>query len=111
MSINELAKEISRFFELSLDKFLSIESQFFTIDILKNKEFDAEKSKDFPDGFLCFPYFLDIDCTENTEKQKYIKMIGNLILYLWGKKCQLVVSSDFEEELPNKGGYNQTINY
>jgi len=33
------------------------------------------------------------------------------MLYLWDKKCQIVVSSDCEEDLPNKGGYNQPINY
>lgn len=107
MSIGELAKDISEFFDLSLDKFLSIESEYFTVDILKNKEFDEEKSKDIPNGFLYFPYFLDIDSTEKTEKEKYIKMIGDLMLHLWDNKCQLVASSDFEELLPNKGGYVQ----
>lgn len=111
MLIEELTKKISDFLELKLDKFLSIESEFFTVDILKNKEFDEEKSKDFPDGFLFFPYFLNIDSTENTEREKYIQMIGDLTIYLWGEKCQLVVSSDFEDDLPNKGGYNQLINY
>ncbi|MGK0552605.1 hypothetical protein ACSFB8_11065 [Enterococcus faecalis] len=111
MSIEELTKKISEFLELKNDRFLSIESEFFTIDISKNKEFDEEKSKEFPDGFLYFPYFLDIDSTKNTEKKRYIKMVGDLMLYLWDKKCQIVVSSDFEEDLPNKGGYNQPINY
>lgn len=109
MSIEELAKKISEFLELNLDNFLSIENGFFSIDILKNEEFDKEKAKEFPDGFLYFPYFLDIDSTESRETKKYIKMVGDLMLYLWNEKCQLVVSSDFEEELPHKGGYNQPI--
>lgn len=111
MSIEELSQEIGNFCEIMPDKFLSIENDYFTIDILRNKEFSEEKTKEFPDGFLYFPYFLDIEGTENTEREEYIKLIGDLILYLWDKKCQLVASSDFEEDLPNKGGYNQPINY
>ncbi|EAD7212370.1 1,4-dihydroxy-6-naphthoate synthase [Listeria monocytogenes] len=111
MSIGELSQEIGNFFEIVPGKFLSIESDYFTVDILKNKEFDEEKAKDFPDGFLYFPYFLDVDSTENTKRKEYIKLVGDLTLYLWDKKCQLVVSSDFEEILPNNGGYNHPINY
>lgn len=111
MSIEELTQEIGNFFDIVPDKFLSIENDYLTVDILKNKEFDREKAQDFPDGFLYFPYFLDIDSTENTERKEYIEVVGDLTLYLWDKKCQLVVSSDFEEDLPNKGGYNQPINY
>ncbi|ECJ9747329.1 hypothetical protein FQR52_12370 [Listeria monocytogenes] len=111
MSREELSKEIGDFSEIIPNKFLSVENDYFTIDIQKNKEFDERKAKDFPDGFLYFPYFLDIDSTESTKREEYIKTVANLMLYLWDRKCQLVVSSDFEEDLPHKGGYNQRINY
>ncbi|MBC1743333.1 hypothetical protein HCA06_09655 [Listeria welshimeri] len=111
MSREELSKEIGNFLEIIPNKFLSVENDYFTVDVQKNKEFDEGKAKDFPDGFLYFPYFLDIDSTESTKREEYIKTVANLMLYLWDRKCQLVVSSDFEEDLPHKGGYNQRINY
>ena len=76
----------------------TIESDFF-----KNKEFDEEKAKEFPNGFLYFPYLLDVDTIDESREAEYKEMIKKIMFYLWLEECQLVVSSDFENELPHNG--------
>lgn len=109
--IEELADEVSLMIHVEHDKFLSMEGEYFTIDIMKNKEFNKEKATEFPDGFLYFPYFIDCDVTNDKKINEYKKMIGALLLKLWDSKYRAVASCEFEHELPNNGGYNQTINY
>lgn len=110
-SIKELTEKISVCLHLEHDKFFSIEGDYFSVDVIKNKEFDEEKSKEFPDGFLYFPYFLDIDTSDCNKSSDYKKEIRKLLVFLWKEGYQVVASCDFENELSCKGGYNQGIKY
>ena len=111
MSKDELAYTIGEFLQVSFNEILFAKNNCISLDIRKNKEVDKEQLKLFPDGFLFFPYFLEIDIVDETNAIRYKKLVGELLLFLWSKKCQIVTASDFEEELPHKGGYNQQINY
>ncbi|WP_392563593.1 hypothetical protein RHO13_09680 [Orbus wheelerorum] len=110
IKINELSKKISSFLNLDFDKFLSSKNDILSIDIQKNKEFDEIESQEFPDGFLFYPYFLDIDIIDENRITQYKVVIKRLLEYLWEENYQAVASCDFEEDLPHKGGYNQMIN-
>ena len=110
ITMEQLSNQISELLNFKLVR-NSIESDFFSIDFFKNKEFDEEKAKEFPDGFLYFPYFLDVDIVDESREAEYKEIIKKIMFYLWSEECQLVVSSDFEDELPHKGGYKSLINY
>lgn len=116
LSIEELTHELSNRLNLKYDKFLSIESELFYMDVLRNKEFDKIESLKFPDGFLYFPYMIDIDVNDDIELDnnqilEYKNIISKVMSYLWEQGAKLVASSDFESELPNSGGYGKKINY
>ena len=111
ITIEQISNKISGLLDYKLVRNLSIESDFFSIDIFKNKEFDEEKAKEFPDGFLYFPYFLDVDIIDESREKEFKEIIKKIMFHLWSEECQLVVSCDFEHELPHNGGYKQRINY
>jgi len=110
VTIEALSQKISSFLNLDFDKFLSAKNDIFSIDIQNNKESDEIKSQEFPDGFLFFPYSLDIDIIDENLALQYKTLIQQLLKYLWSQHYQVVASCDFEEELLYKGGYNQLIN-
>jgi len=111
MSVDQIANKISDLLDFKLDKHSSIESDVFTIDFFNNKEFNENKAIEFPDGFIHFPHFLDIDIVDEEREREYKEVVRKIMLYLWSEGCQLVASSDFEDELPHNGGYKQSINY
>ena len=110
-SIEQVSNEIGGILDLTWDKYNSFEGDFYTLDIIINKEYDIEKSKEFQDGFLYFNYFLDLNCKEEKYEDEYINLISDLMKKLWGGNMILVASCDFEERLPHKGGYKHRINY
>ena len=56
-------------------------------------------------------YFLDVNIIDESREKEYKNTVEKIMLYLWSEECQLVVSSDFEDELPYNGGYKHRINY
>lgn len=109
-SIDELPKEIEKQISIKSDQFHSFENQFITLEILANKEYDKNKCYEFPDGFLYFKYNLEIDCKITSKEIEYIEFISALMKFLWGLGMNLVASCDFEEFLPNQGGFKKRIN-
>lgn len=110
ITIEALSQKISSFGNISFNKFLSAENDIFTIDIQYNKEFNETNAQDFPDGFLFYPYFIELDLIDEAKELQYKAFIEQLLSYLGTEQYQIVASCDFEEELPHKGGYNQLIN-
>jgi hypothetical protein len=85
----------------------AIEMPWGIIDLLKNDEVDLTKISG-SDGFLFFPYFLDIEVAPDVDREIYIKEIGSILVALWDKKVGAVAACDFETELPRKGGFCQS---
>lgn len=110
ITIEELSQKISSVWNISFNKFLSAENDIFTIDIQYNKEFNETNAQDFPDGFLIYPYFIEIDLVDEAKELQYKAFIEQLLTHLWTVQYQIVASCDFEAELPHKGGYHQFIN-
>jgi hypothetical protein len=110
-NIDELSSEIEKIISIESDEFHSFESEDFTLDVLRNKEYDENKCNEFPDGFLYFNFNLEIDCNDTNKENEYIEFVSTLMKSLWGLGMRLVASCDFEEVLPNQGGFNNRINY
>ena len=85
-----------------------IENDFFSIGVSKNDEYDEEKAKKFPDGFLYFPIQLEIDINSDDEV-KSSSIINKILKFLWDNDYSAVASCKFEQLLYEKGGYNSRI--
>lgn len=110
-SLDEIQEIIENILDVKPDKFHSFIEDYFMADLIINKEGDVNLAKDFPDGFLYFPYFIDFNCDNEEREDDYIELVGKLMNELWRDEMRLVASCDFEHVLPNHGGYNQKINY
>jgi hypothetical protein len=83
----------------------TILSNYCEIDIKNNEDFHDIQRHDYPDGFFYYPYYLDIEPSEEVLFSSYADVITKLLEYLWNKGYQAVAACDFEEDLPRKGGY------
>ena len=93
-------------FERKYDISVTPGEAFFEIDLMRNKEADFEAAMTFPDGFLYFNYYADIFFKEDLEDgQVVIDMLKDLLEWLWGNDYAAVASCDYENLLPENGGY------
>lgn len=89
------SKEMNRLFD-----------ENFEIYIDNNEDFDEIEQKQFPDGFLYFPFFLEIDFSDQTTKEYCISVINNILNLFWKNNHPAVAVFDFEHELSSNGGFN-----
>jgi hypothetical protein len=71
-----------------------------------NDEFDADRRREFPDGFLFYRFRLEVsaDCQPAGE-ENMIVFVSGLLKTLWVAGCRAVAACDFEDALPYAGGY------
>ena len=81
----------------------TVENDLLEATLFKNDDYDEGKSVDF-DGFVFFPYYLEIEPVDESDvtSEKYKDLIGNLLEALWGAGLGAVAACDFEDELPKK---------
>lgn len=77
------------------------------LDVIRNDDFNEQKRKVLPDGFLFSKYLIEIEPCKGIRTETYITTISRLLEGLWERGYKAVASCDFEELLLNKGGYNQ----
>lgn len=76
----------------------SIESETMNIDVMENDEYDKDKASQ-RDGFVYYPYYLEIDAVEGVEASDYIEAIKNLLMQLRSFNAHATASCDFEDQL------------
>jgi hypothetical protein len=82
----------------------------FEIDIVKNSDFNESESKKFPDGFLSFPFLIEYYFDGEVETAD----ISNATVILerfWKNNISAIASCDFEDKLPENGGYKSKISH
>ena len=74
---------------------------------LKNKddEYDDNKAREFPDGFLYFSNFIEYLKDEAQYSNDDIYNFKLILKTLWNSGIPAIASCDFEEKLPKTGGY------
>lgn len=77
----------------------------YELFIQGNDEFDEYAQKDFPDGFLYFRYILYIEFKEGNMQSYCVGEVASMLNWLWGKGLPAVASCDYEDLLPEGGGY------
>jgi hypothetical protein len=90
-------------------EFKTVSNDYCEIDIEKNEDFHDIQRHDYPDGFLHYSYYLDIEPYEEVIFSSYLAVVTNLLEQIWSKGYQAVAACDFEEDLPRKGGYKWKI--
>jgi len=79
----------------------TISSTLFQIDVITNEEADPRLATSSEDGFLYYPYYLEIDPQNSAvESNLYVTAIAGLLRSFWEQGATAVASCDFEEELP-----------
>lgn len=59
--------------------------------------------------FVEWPYYLEIDAQAKQTRQAQIAVIARLLIGLWDRGLGAVAVCDFEDELPQRGGYNPAL--
>jgi len=83
-----------------------IENENYSIYIDVNEEYDNNKEKDFPDGFLFFKLIIEVDFIAGVSKETILNTTNRILECLWQIPYPAVASCNYEEELIFKGGYN-----
>lgn len=83
----------------------SVESNYLDIYVSKNEDF-SDSRRHTQDGFLFYKYYLDIEPKAGVKDNEFISSIANLLEELWKEDIKAVAACDFEDLLPQKGGYN-----
>lgn len=88
------------------EEYFSLVNDIFNLDVIRNDDFHELRRNAAPDGFLFSRYLLDIEPNEHIDSDTYINMVACLLEGLWRLGKKAVASCDFEDMLPNRGGFN-----
>jgi hypothetical protein len=83
-----------------------LEKNGYSFEIRSNDDFDEMKQKEYPDGFIYFPFSVELNFQDNVTVAYASDEIRIILQYLWRNKYTAIASCDFEDQLPEKGGYN-----
>ncbi len=77
------------------------------IEVVENLDFDTLKRTRFPDGFLCFRQRIEIfpEGPGDGSPEKQVRLVSALLEGLWLRNVPAVAACDYEDLLPNHGGY------
>jgi hypothetical protein len=78
------------------------------IYVAHNDEDDALRARD-PDGFVFYPHYLDVTAVPGQTRSAQITLVATLLEAFWAAKLDAVAASDFEEDLPRRGGYHPDL--
>lgn len=76
-------------------------------DVVRNPDYDSNRRRLFPDGFIYFRYYVDLympDLPTNAQARLVTAMLEGL----WDWGCPAVAACRYEDRLPEHGGYRST---
>ncbi|OVE69107.1 1,4-dihydroxy-6-naphthoate synthase [Clostridium diolis] len=88
----------------------TITSNSMELELRKNDDFNESLRFEKQDGFLYSRYYIEIEPIADTKQEQYISSVSMLLENLWALGYKVVAASDFENELPRKGGYRYETN-
>ena len=98
-SRNELVDKLTQIVNGNRKRIRSIESPIGEIDVNNNEDYNEERSFIEDDGFLYSKYYLDIEPFDDIKQSEYISWMKKLVKNLIELNYNVVVASDFEDEL------------
>lgn len=100
-----LLLSVSHFLDSKLVNSRYIETNGYSIEVRPNADFNDDKQLIFPDGFLFFPLSIEIDMIDEITREVAAKKVGEILDFLWKSGYAAIASCDFENLLPENGGY------
>ena len=74
-----------------------------------NEDFRSISLRASDAQFLYYRYYLDISPCPGQDLGAQIKVVTRLLEYLWSQGFSAVAASDYEEDLPRRGGYHENV--
>lgn len=74
------------------------------VDVLNNEDYDSNRRRLFPDGFIYFRYTLDL-YMDGAPVKRQAAIVTRLLQTLWDSGFPAVAACAFEKQLPERGGY------
>jgi hypothetical protein len=76
-------------------------------DIAENEDYDPQRRRLFPHGFIYFRYTIDLYCDQSPLKSR-IGLTSRLLEQLWAWGFPAVAACSYEDHLPHGGGYKSS---
>jgi hypothetical protein len=102
---NSLIEELSKLFEVWKLDDSNLKVGELNLELRKSKDFDKIKLEEYPDGFIYFPFIIEIYSDDDVEIGSAPEIVGKILKYLWAERIAAIASCDFENLLPENGGY------
>jgi hypothetical protein len=80
-----------------------ISSQYLSVYVMENDDYDPIKKDISGDGPLYYKYFLDIEPSDGVDFEAYLTHIKKLMNYLKNKGFRPIAACEFEDGLDQKG--------
>ena len=74
------------------------------VEVVRNEDYDSNRRRQFPDGFIYFRYTLDLFMSDATVARQ-AAVVTRLLKRLWEWGFPAVAACAYEERLPKRGGY------
>lgn len=109
ITLQVFRKKIASFIESDKIELSFISSDFYELSVRINDEFDKNRQLSFPDGFLYFQFIIDVIFNSDTVIDKCKDEMSKLLRWLWEIGIPSIASCDYEDSLPEKGGYKSKL--
>ena len=103
-TLNELVSIIANSLS-GLADMRTVQTPHSEIDVVDNDKFDEKRRRDFPGGFNYFRYSVEIYPLVGLPHIDRVALVADLLKYFWSQNWPAVAVCDYEQELPNNGGY------
>lgn len=85
----------------------NIDSTHVSLSVIKNKNTGFNRMNDPIDGFLYYPFYLEIEPSQPIRRAAYIHTVKGMIAFLREKDFIAIPSCNFEDELNEDKGYRE----
>ena len=74
------------------------------VEVLSNEDYDSNRRRQFPDGFIYFHYTLDLYMS-GAPPARQAAIVTRLLKRLWDWGFPAIAACAYEDRLPKRGGY------
>jgi hypothetical protein len=78
----------------------NIDNDYLSLSVMKNEDYDPiKKDSELDDAFLYYRYYLDVDPSDNVNRETFVQQLRFLINFLRKNGFKTQPVCDFENEL------------